>query len=107
MINFLPRTKEGKRAVIFAAIAVAWGILIPILPFPRDWIEVVHLQILFGGMSRMIILAILSGVGAVYLQKAIFKAKDRSVLVIILGVLFAVIVGFWLLFVIGEIVFPH
>jgi hypothetical protein len=81
--------------------------MLPILPFPQEWIPVAYLQVLFGGMTRVIILAVFSALGAAYLQKAIFKAKDRSVLVIILGVLFAVIVGFWLLFVIGEIVFPH
>lgn len=93
--------------MIFGLIAVAWGILMPILPFPRDWIPVAYLQVLFGGMSRMIILAILSAVGAAYLQKALFKVKDRSVSVIILGVIFAVIIGFWILFAVGEVVFPH
>lgn len=104
---WFPKSKEGKKALILSALAVAWGILLPMIPYPQQWISVVWAEILFGGLSRVLLLFVLLIIGFRYLHKAIFKIKDRAISVMIMFVLFCLIAAFWIMFALGEIFFPH
>ncbi len=104
---WLPKSREGKKALIFSALAVVWGILMPIIPFPRWMRDSWGWQIAFGGPPRILLLLVLLIFGFRYLHKAIFKIKDRAILVMILFLLFCLVAAFWIMFFIGEIVSPH
>ena len=103
---WLPKSREGKKALIFSALTVAWGILFPIIPFPRCMIGKCW-TVAFGGLSRVLLLFVLLIFGFRYLYKTIFKIKDRAISVMILFVLFCLIAAFWIMFAIGEIFYPH
>jgi len=102
---WLPKSREGKRATVFSALAILWGILLPAIPSP-EWMRG-GLAGGINGLARVLILVVLLVLSFIYLHKAIFKIKDRAILVLILFCLFCLIAAFWLLFFIGEFVYPH
>lgn len=102
---WLPKSKDGKRAVIFSALAIVWGILMPLIPSP-EWMRG-GLAGGINGLSRVLVLFVLLVLGFYYQRKAVFKIKDRSLLVLILFGLFCLVAGFWLMFAIGEVIYPH
>jgi len=104
---WLPKSWEGKRAVIFSASAILWGILLPFIPFPEWIINFWWTQAFFGGPPRILILFVLLILGFYYQRQAVFKIKDRTILVMVLFVIFCLIAAFWILFIIGEFVFSH
>jgi len=104
--RWLPESKEGRQAIIISALAVAWGILMPVITFGP--IRIAGLEFfLLGGFERVLMELVLAVLGFYYLYKAIFKIKDRAWLVMILFAFFCLIAGFWILFAIGEVLFPH
>ena len=104
---WLPQSREGKRATVFSALAVLWGIFMPIVPFPEWMINLWWAHVLFGGPPRILLLLVILILGTLYLYKAVFKVKDRAILVLIFFVLFCLVAAFWVFFIIGEFAFPH
>ena len=60
-----------------------------------------------GKYTRMTGLAILAAVAAYFLVRAIWREKERSVVIFVALALLIVTAAFWPLFVLGEWVFPH
>lgn len=101
--KWLPQSKDGKKALGFCLAAIIWGLLLPFIPKIGRLI----IGAAGSGLITLSIEVILVILGLIFSIKAIFKEKDRSVLNIIVFVLFCIVGGFWLLFAIGEIVSPH
>ncbi|MDD5342501.1 MAG: hypothetical protein PHH01_00745 [Patescibacteria group bacterium] len=100
--KWLPQTKEGKKALIFGTLTIVWGLLfISLAGF------VSRLFRMPGGFLSVLVEIMLFIFGLYYSLKAIFKIKERAILNLIIFILFCVVGGFWLLFAIGEILFPH
>jgi len=100
--KWLPQTKEGKRALIFGVITIVWGLLFISLS------NLIHLfRIPLGGSIFLLAEIVLFIFALYYSIKAIFKIKERNILNIIIFILFCIVGGFWVLFVLGEIIVPH
>ena len=99
--KWVPTTRDGKKALAFCLAAIVWGILMPLIPFPES-LRGDTAGAISGGVviGIEILLAIL---GLLFSIRAIFKAKDRSVLSIAVFIMFCIVVGFWLFFAIGNI----
>ena len=101
--KWLPQTKEGKKALIFGTITIAWGLLfIPLNEFFRRF---VHVPV--AGSSGLWLEIVLFIFALYYGIKVIFRIKERAILNIIIFILFCLVGGFWLLFAFGEVIFPH
>ena len=98
-MKWLPKTKDGKISLVLCAVAIVYGILMPVmLPF---WGR-------FADGRVVVSLEIILSIAAFYFSfKTIFKIKDRTILTIIAFSMLCLIGGFWLLFALGEVVFPH
>ena len=67
-------------------------------------------HIIGGFINAIVILSfevILSVVAFYFSYRAIFKNKDRAVLTIAAFCILCLVAGFWLIFMVGELVFPH
>ena len=95
--NWLPQTITAKWAVGFALVTIVLGVLLPTLTSVPGVVG-------FRGVTMEIILTIVSLVLSI---KAIFREKDRSILTLVIFILFCLVGGFWLLFVLGEVIVPH
>ena len=101
--KWLPQTKEGKKALIFGVIAIAWGLLfIPLVSLFRRFI---HIPV--AGSSGLLAEIVLFIFGLYYSIKTIFKIKERAILNIIVFILFCLVGGFWVIFALGEVLVPH
>lgn len=99
----MPRTKEGKMALTFGIIAIAWGVLL--IPAGRIFRGILQMR---SSSIPMVVLEIILFVIALYLNiRAIFKIKDRSTWNLVVFIILCVIGGFWVLFAGGEVLFPH
>ncbi|MFA5070322.1 MAG: hypothetical protein WC528_03490 [Patescibacteria group bacterium] len=100
--KWLPQTKEGKRALIFGIITIVWGLL-----FVSLGNLTARLFRIPGGFFSVLLEIVFFIFGLYYSIKAIFKIKERTILNIIVFILLCLVGGFWLMFALGEIIFPH
>jgi hypothetical protein len=99
----MPKTKEGKMALTFGIIAIAWGVLL--IPAGRIFRGILHLRM---SSIPMVVVEIALFIVALYLSiRAIFKVKDKSMWNLVVFVILCVVGGFWVLFAGGEMLFPH
>lgn len=100
--KWLPQTKEGKRALIFGIITIVWGLLFISLASLTA-----RLFRIPGGFFSVLLEIVFFIFGLYYSIKAIFKIKERNILNLIIFVLFCLVGGFWMVFALAEIIFPH
>jgi len=102
-MKWWPASKGGKIALALCVAAVVYGIFLPsILSF---------LQHIIGGFINAIVIlsveVILLVVAFYFSYRAIFKNKDRAILTIIAFCMLCLVGAFWLIFAVGELVYPH
>ena len=102
-VKWWPVSSGGKIALALCIVAVVYGILLPsALSFLHQF-----LGMYMDGIAGLSIEIILSIVAFYFSFKAIFKNKDRTILTIVPFCMLCLVGGFWLLFAVGEVVFPH
>ena len=101
--KWLPQTKEGKRAIIFGVITITWGLLF--IPMVNLFRRFIHVPV--AGSSGLWLEIVFFIFGFYYSIKAIFKIKERTSLNIVVFILLCLVGSFWLLFALGELIFPH
>ena len=102
-IEWWPASSVGKIALALCVVAVIYGIFLPsILSF---------FQHIIGGLINAIVvlsLEVILIIVAFYLScRAIFRNKDRAILNIAAFCLLCLVGAFWLVFAVGELVYPH
>jgi hypothetical protein len=96
MLKIIPERNIGRIALGLTVFMIIFGILMPNIVGPYlGGIEAVVIMITFGAMSYAL------------LVKSIFFEKDKSIVSWIAFGLISLVLGFWILFALGEIIFPH
>jgi hypothetical protein len=104
-IKWWPGSNNGKIGLALCIFAVVYGILLPsALSFLHHFLG---MYMYIDGIVGLSIEIILSIVAFYFSFKAIFKNKDRTVLTIVPFCMLCLVSGFWLVFAVAEVVFPH
>ena len=96
MIKVAPKNITGQIALVLSGFSIAFGFLMTSLVGQY-----------LGGFEAIMIMLLFGIISYVLLVKSIFFEKDRSILSWIIFGLITIVLGFWLLFAAGEIIFPH